>query len=50
MATVKTQQELYKACPNDRPNHVSIAVQRHLRAGRIQERDGKLYIIPPAAE
>jgi hypothetical protein len=29
--------------PNDRPNHVGIAVQRHLRAGRIQERDGKMY-------
>ena len=38
-----TRQELYLACPNDRPNHVGIAVQRHLRAGRIQERDGKLY-------
>jgi hypothetical protein len=23
-------------------------VQRHLRAGRIQERDGKLYAISPA--
>jgi hypothetical protein len=23
-------------------------VQRHLRAGRIQERDGKLYAAPPA--
>ena len=43
LATGKTRQELYTACPNDRPNHVGIAVQRHLRAGRIQERDGKLY-------
>jgi hypothetical protein len=43
LATGRTQQELYLACPNDRPNHVGIAVQRHLRAGRIQERDGKLY-------
>jgi hypothetical protein len=50
LATGKTRQELYKACPNDRPNHVGIAVQRHLRAGRIQERDGKLYMTPPAAE
>jgi hypothetical protein len=25
-------------------------VQRHLRAGRIQERDGKLYATSPAAE
>ena len=43
LATGKTRQELYLACPNDRPNHVGIPVQRHLRAGRIQERDGKLY-------
>jgi hypothetical protein len=46
MATGKTRQELYAACPNDRPNHVGIAVQRHIRAGRIQERDGKLYATP----
>ena len=51
LATGRTRQELYLACPNDRPNHVGIAVQRHLRAGRIQERDGKLYMTtPPAAE
>jgi hypothetical protein len=37
------------ARPNDRPNHIGIAVQRHLRAGRIQERDGKLYATSPAA-
>ena len=43
LATGRTRQELYVACPNDRPNHIGIAVQRHLRAGRIQERDGKLY-------
>jgi len=48
LATGRTRQELYQACPNDRPNHVGIAVQRHLRAGRIQERDGKLYAISPA--
>ena len=50
LATGKTRQQLYRACPNDRPNHVGIAVQRHLRAGRIQERDGKLYATLPAAE
>ena len=49
LATGRTRQELYLACPNDRPNHVGIAVQRHLRAGRIQERDGKLYVTLPAA-
>jgi hypothetical protein len=43
LATGKTRQELYVACPTDRPNHIGIAVQRHIRAGRIQERDGKLY-------
>jgi hypothetical protein len=48
LATGRTQQELYLACPNDRPNHVGIAVQRHFRAGRIQERDGKLYATSPA--
>jgi hypothetical protein len=48
LATGRTRQELYLACPNDRPNHVGIAVQRHLRAGRIQEREGKLYATSPA--
>jgi len=50
LATGRTRQELYLACPNDRPNHVGIAVQRHIRAGRIQERDGKLYATSPAAD
>src|SRR5262249_61362406 len=48
LATGRTRQELYLACPKDRPNHVGIAVQRHLRAGRMQERDGKLYAVSPA--
>jgi hypothetical protein len=48
LATGKTKQELYRACPNDRPNHVGIVVQRHIRAGRIAERDGKLYATQPA--
>ena len=50
LATGKTRQELYAACPRDRPNHVGIAVQRHIRTGRIQERDGKLYTTPTATE
>ena len=50
LATGKTQRELYLACPNDRPNHIGAAVQRHIRAGRIQERDGKLYATSPALE
>ena len=45
LATGKTRRELYAACPGDRPNHVGMAVQRHIRAGRIQEREGKLYAI-----
>jgi hypothetical protein len=49
LATGRTRQELYLACPNDRPNHIGIAVLRHLRAGRIQEREGKLYATSPAA-
>ena len=48
LAAGKTQRELYLACPNDRPNHIGAAVQRHIRAGRIQERDGKLYPTSPA--
>ena len=50
LATGKTRQELYAACPSDRPNHVGMAVQRHIRAGRIQEREGKLYATSTAAE
>jgi hypothetical protein len=50
LATGKTRKELYAACSGDRPNHVGIAVQRHIRAGRIQERDGKLYATPTATE
>ena len=50
LATGKTRQELYAACPSDRPNHVGMAVQRHIRAGRIQERDGKLYATSTATE
>jgi hypothetical protein len=50
LATGKTRPELYAACPGDRPNHVGMAVQRHIRAGRIQERGGKLYAISTAAE
>jgi hypothetical protein len=43
LAPGKTRRELYLACPKDRPNVIGMAVQRHIRAGRIQERDGKLY-------
>ena len=43
LATGKTQQEIAAACRGARPNHVGMAIARHKRAGRIEERDGKLY-------
>ena len=43
LATGKTQQEITAACKGARPNHVGAALARHKRAGRIEERDGKLY-------
>jgi hypothetical protein len=43
LATGKTQQEIAAACKGARPNHVGSAIARHKRAGRIEERDGKLF-------
>jgi hypothetical protein len=43
LATGKTQQEIAAACTGARPNHVGAAIARHKRAGRVEERDGKLY-------
>jgi hypothetical protein len=43
LATGKTQKEITAACKRARPNHVGAAIARHKRAGRIEERDGKLY-------
>jgi len=43
LATGKTQQEIAAACTGARPNHIGIAIARHKRAGRIEERGGKLY-------
>jgi hypothetical protein len=43
LATGKTQNEIAAACKGVRANHVGIAIARHKRAGRIEERDGKLY-------
>jgi len=43
LATGKTQQKITAACKGARPNHVGVAIARHKRAGRIEERDGKLY-------
>ena len=45
LATGKTQQEIAAACTGARPNHVGAAIARHKRAGRIEERDGRLYAI-----
>ena len=49
LATGKTQQEIAAACKGARPNHVGAAIARHKRAGRIEERDGKLYVTQSAA-
>ena len=43
LATGKTQQEIAAACKGARPNHVGVVIARHRRAGRIEERNGKLY-------
>jgi hypothetical protein len=43
LATGKTQQEIAAACKGASPNHVGVVIARHKRAGRIEERDGKLY-------
>jgi hypothetical protein len=43
MAMGKTQQEIAAACKGARPNHVGAALARHKRAGRIEERNRKLY-------
>ena len=48
LATGKTQQEITAACKNARPNHVGAAIARHKRAGRVEERDGKLYATQPS--
>jgi hypothetical protein len=45
LATGKTQQEVTATCKGARPNHVGAAIARHKRAGRIEERDGRLYAI-----
>jgi hypothetical protein len=51
LATGKTQQEIAAACKGVRPNHIGIAIARHKRAGRIEERDGRLYAThSPATE
>ena len=43
LANGKTQQEIAAACKGARPNHVGVVIARHKRAGRIEQRDGKLY-------
>src|ERR1700704_1046280 len=47
LANGKTQQEIAAACKGARPNHVGAAIARYKRAGRIEERDGKLYATQP---
>ena len=48
LSTGKTQQEITAACKGVRPNHVGAAIARHKRAGRVEERDGKLYATQPS--
>src|SRR5271166_5132372 len=48
LATGKTQQEITAACKGARPYHVGAAIARHKRAGRVEERDGKLYTTQPS--
>ena len=43
LANGKTQREITAACTGARPNHVGGVIARHKRAGRIEQRDGKLY-------
>ena len=43
LANGKTQQEIAAACRGARPHHVGAAIARFRRAGRIEEREGKLY-------
>ena len=43
-----TQPEITALCKGARPNHVGAAIARHKRAGRIEERDGKLYAMQSA--
>jgi hypothetical protein len=55
LATGKTLQEIAAACKGARPNHVGVVIARYKRAGRIEQRDGKLYatqstgMVQPAA-
>jgi hypothetical protein len=49
LAAGKTQQEITAACKGARPNHIGAAIARHKRAGRIEERDGRLYATQPAS-
>jgi hypothetical protein len=50
LANGKTRQEIAAACQGVRANNLAIAISRHKRAGRIEERDGKLYATQSAAE
>jgi hypothetical protein len=43
LADGKTQQEIAAVCKGARLNHVGVVIARYKRAGRIEQRDGKLY-------
>jgi hypothetical protein len=50
LANGRTRQEIAAACEGVRANHLAIAISRHKRAGRIEERDGKLYATQPTQQ
>ena len=43
LANGRTRQEIAAACKGARPNPVGVVIAGHKRAGRIEERDGRLY-------
>jgi hypothetical protein len=43
LANGRTRQEIAAACQGVRANHLAIAISRHKRAGRLEERDGRFY-------
>ena len=43
LSELEATERVLARCKGARPNHVGAAIARHKRAGRIEERDGKLY-------
>jgi len=49
LSELEATERVLARCKGARPNHVGAAIARHKRAGRIEERDGKLYVTRPTA-